>query len=134
LDKANSTKKKEFIDMAKVSCFKVLDRDSLNGDANFKLATIYYNNGANIIMKTMTLDTPIDSIPIYEEMANKLFLQSLPFMQRAFKSKPHCPKIIEGLMGIYYSLNDEENFKKYKALFDKLTEDIQKGLIKEDCI
>jgi hypothetical protein len=36
-------------------------------------------------------------------------------------------------MGIYYSLNDDEEFKKHKALFEKIKADIEAGRIKEEC-
>jgi hypothetical protein len=132
-DKAANTGRKEFLDLAKVTYLTILDRDSLNGDANFKIGAMYYNQGANIIMKTLNFDTPIDSVVIYEEWANKLFKQAEPFMLRAWRAHPNCLKILEGLSGIYYSLNEEERFQKFKALFDKLKENIEKGLIKEDC-
>lgn len=132
-EKAERTGQKEMYDLAKVSYFRVLDIDSTNNDANYNIGIIYYNQGANLIMKVLDFDTPIDSIPIIEEKAKKLFLQARPFMHKANVSRPNCLKIIEGLMGIYYSLNDDENFKKYKALFEKLKADIEAGRVKEEC-
>jgi hypothetical protein len=130
---AEKTGKKEYYDLAKVSYLNVLEQDTANDDANFNMGIIYYNQGANLIMKVLDFDTPLDSISIIEEMAKKLFLQAKPFMHKANYEKPNCQKILEGLMGIYYSLNEEEYFKKYKALFEKLKSDIESGLIKEDC-
>jgi tetratricopeptide (TPR) repeat protein len=132
-DKAEKTGKKEFYDLAKVSYLKVLDIDSLNNDANYNIGIIYYNQGAFLIMKVLDFDTPIDSVQIIEDMAKKFFLQARPFMSRALSARPNCLKILEGLMGIYYSLNDDENFKKYKDLFEKLKADIEAGRIKEEC-
>jgi tetratricopeptide (TPR) repeat protein len=131
-DKAQSLEKKEFYDLAKVSYFRVLDMDSTNKDANYNIGIIYYNQGANLIMKVLDFDTPIDSIPIFEDMAKKYFTQAKPFMLKASKS-PNCMKVIEGLMGIYYSLNDEENYQKIKERFDKIKSEIEAGLIKEEC-
>jgi tetratricopeptide (TPR) repeat protein len=132
-DKADKTGKKELYDLAKVAYLKVLDMDSLNNDANYNIGIIYYNQGANLIMKVLDYDTPIDSVQIIEDWAKKLFMQARPFMHRAIKAKPNCLKILEGLMGIYYSLNDEENFKKFKELFEKLKADIEAGRVKEEC-
>lgn len=132
-DKAEKTGNKEFYDLAKVSYFKVLDIDTANNDANYNIGIIYYNQGAHLIMKVLDFDTPLDSISIIEEMAKKLFIQAKPFMHKANYEKPNCLKILEGIMGIYYSLNDEENFKKYKTLFEKLKSDIESGAVKDDC-
>ncbi len=132
-DKAEKTGKKEYYDLAKVSYLKVLDIDSLNNDANYNIGIIYYNQGAFLIMKVMDFDTPLDSVQIIEDMSRKFFLQARPFMERALRTRPNCPKILEGLMGIYYSLNEEEKFKKYKELFEKLKADIEAGLVKEEC-
>lgn len=132
-EKGARLEKKEFFDLAKVAYFKVLDMDSTNNDANYNIGTIYYNQGANLIMKVLDFDTPIDSIPIFEDMARKLFLQSKPFMLKASSKKENCVKVIEGLMGIFYSLNDEENFKKLKEKLDRIKSDIEAGLIKDEC-
>ena len=132
-EKAEKLGKKEFYDLAKVSYLKVLDLDTANNDANYNMGIIYYNQGAFLIMKVLDFDTPLDSISIIEDMAKKLFIQAKPFMHKANFEKPNCLKILEGLMGIYYSLNDEDNFKRYKALFEKLKSDIESGILKEDC-
>jgi hypothetical protein len=112
MEKAEQTGKKEYFDLAKVSYLRVLDLDTANNDANYNIGIIYYNQGANLIMKVLDFDTPLDSISIIEEMAKKLFIQAKPFMHKANFEKPSCMKILEGLMGIYYSLNDEDNFKE----------------------
>ncbi|MFN5183366.1 MAG: hypothetical protein ACK5D5_10135 [Bacteroidota bacterium] len=132
-EKADKTGRKDYSDLAKVSYFKVLDIDSSNYDANYNIGIIYYNAGANLIMKVLDYDTPLDSITIIEDMAKKLFIQAKPFMHKANLGKPNCLKIMEGLMGIYYSLNEEDTFKKYKELFEKLKSDIESGIIKEEC-
>ena len=131
-EKAQNAEKKEFYDLAKVAYFRVLDMDSTNNDANYNLGIIYYNQGANLIMKVLDFDTPIDSISIFDDMAKKFFTQAKPYMLKASK-KPNCMKVIEGLMGIYYSLNDDENYKKIKEIFDKIKSDIDAGLVKEEC-
>ena len=55
-EKAQNAEKKEFYDLAKVAYFRVLDMDSTNNDANYNLGIIYYNQGANLIMKVLDLD------------------------------------------------------------------------------
>lgn len=131
-EKGLSTGKKELLDLAKVTYLIILEKDSLNGDANFNLATMYYNRGANLILN-MNFDTPLDSVSIIDEMSIKLFKQSTPFMLRAFSSKPNCLKILEGLKGIFNSIRDEEKIKYYTELYDKLKVDIELGNKKEDC-
>ena len=49
-----------------------------------------------------------------------LFLKALPYMLKAYDLNFRRKDVLEGLVGIYYGLNDDEKYEKYKAELDAL--------------
>lgn len=98
---------------------KVLAIDSMNYQANLNTAVIYYNRGASLMENAddnLTIDQLMENI----ETSNNLFLHALPMMKRAYVINPESPDVIEGLAGIYYSLNDDENWMIFQTKLDKI--------------
>ena len=98
---------------------KVLAIDSMNYQANLNTAVIYYNRGA-ALMEDAEDNLTIDQLMENIETSNNLFQHALPMMRRAYAINPESPDVIEGLAGIYYSLNDDENWMVYQTKLDKI--------------
>lgn len=100
----------------------VLSIDPENPEANFNLATLYYNAGANIIN---SLDYDIDLLTLYkaQDACAKLFLKALPYMKKSYQLNYKRKETLIGLSNIYYGLNDEKKFDAYKKELQDLEND-----------
>lgn len=96
---------------------KVLAIDSMNYLANLNTAVLYYNRGADLV-ENPDVNGSIEELIANIELSNQLFLMALPMMQKAYLLNPESPEVIEGLAGIYYSLNDNENWTIYQTKLD----------------
>lgn len=99
---------------------KVLAVDSMNYLANLNTAVMYYNRGADLIVNQDPENTPIEVLMENIATAENLFLKALPLMQKAHEINPTNIEVLEGLSGIYYSLNDMENHLIYQTQLDKI--------------
>ncbi|MBI3136729.1 MAG: hypothetical protein HYZ14_18795 [Bacteroidetes bacterium] len=99
---------------------KVLDADSMNYLANLNAAVMYYNRGADLIVNQDPENTSIEVLMENIATAESLFLKALPLMQKAYAINPTNIEVLEGLSGIYYSLNDIENHLVYQTQLDKI--------------
>jgi len=98
---------------------KVLEIDSMNYLANLNTAVLYYNKGADLIVNQAP-DTPIEVFIENLATSEQLFLQALPMMKKAFAINPESVEVIEGMAGIYFGLNDDENWMIYQTMLDKI--------------
>ncbi len=96
---------------------KVLAIDSMNYLANLNTAVLYYNRGADLV-ENPDVNGSMEQLIANIELSNELFLKALPMMQKAYLLNPESPEVIEGLAGIYYSLNDNENWTIYQTKLD----------------
>ena len=96
---------------------KVLAIDSMNYQANLNTAVIYYNRGADLIENPEGNGT-IEELLANIELSNQLFMKALPMMLKAYAINPESPEVIEGLAGIYYSLNDNDNWIIFQTKLD----------------
>jgi tetratricopeptide (TPR) repeat protein len=99
---------------------KVLEADSMNYLANLNTAVMYYNRGADLIVNQDPENTSIDILMENIATAEALFLKALPLMQKAHAINPGNIEVLEGLSGIYYSLNDMDNYLVYQTQLDKI--------------
>lgn len=120
-DKADNNARffNNYIEIAKVCFNKVLELDPNNPSAMEGLAIVYYNQGAKLI-KDVPIDTPIDEMDKIQEDAKKYFKQALPYMQKAYQAKPQDRRIIEGLTGIYYGLNETDKYIEFRKKLDEI--------------
>ncbi len=114
--------KSEYGEIAKVALMKVIELDPKNISANINLGIVYYNQGVGLINQ-MSIDTPLDKLEVIQDNSNKLFKQSLPFMNKVYSLDPKNLKALESLRQIYQALNETE-----KSLeFNKKLEDAKQG-------
>ena len=100
----------------------VLALDSGNYGANYNLATLYYNRGVYNIQR-ISAENDIPSIQQIQEASRKFFTLALPYMLKAHHMKPERKETILGLEGIHYSLQDEEQSRHYRHLYEELRHD-----------
>jgi tetratricopeptide (TPR) repeat protein len=111
-----------FLEKAKTLYNEVLGLDSNNFSANYNLGILYYNQAVNIINE-MDYDVDIFELGNTQDQTLVLFKKSLPYMQKAYNLDPSKRETLIGLAGIYYSLNEDEKSKAFKALADQMTPD-----------
>jgi hypothetical protein len=99
--------RKDYQDVAKLSLLKVLELDPKNISGNINLGVLFYNEGVELMQK-MEYDVDLSQLSVVQENAEKLFKQSLPFMNKVYELEPKDARAIEGLEGIYHGLNDYE--------------------------
>lgn len=104
---------------------RVLSLDSSNYGANYNLATLYYNRGVYNI-QLITADNDIPSIQQIQEVSREFFTLALPYMLKAHRMRPDRKETILGLEGIHYSLQDEEQSRRYRHLYEELEHDERK--------
>lgn len=100
----------------------VLALDSGNYGANYNLATLYYNRGVYNIQR-ISAENDIPSIQQIQEASREFFTLALPYMLKAHHMKPERKETILGLEGIHYSLQDEEQSRHYRHLYEELRHD-----------
>ena len=71
-------------------------------------------------MEELADDAELEKVIMMEEQAIENFSKSLPFLQKALDSKPNDKSIIQGIIAVYYSLNEMENYVKYANILKKL--------------
>jgi tetratricopeptide (TPR) repeat protein len=105
-----------------VTCFeKVLTIDSLNREANYNIAVIYYNEAVNRILSLDYDALNFEDFSKFEDEVIKQFKKSLPYMKRAYRASPKDPNTLEGLAGIYFGLRDFEASNNYKQQLNLIT-------------
>jgi len=98
-----------------IACFEnVLAFDSLNREANYNIAVIYYNDAVNKILALDYDALNFEDFSSFEDEVIKQFNKSLPYMKRAYRANPKDPNTLEGLAGIYFGLRDFEASNNYK--------------------
>ncbi len=117
--------RREYLDKA-ISCYeKTLSIDSSNYSANYNSGIIYHNLGVDLILDELADDAELEKVIMMEELAIEYFSKSLPFLKRAYDSKPNDKSIIQGIIAVYYSLNEMENYVKYANILKKINAETQ---------
>lgn len=98
---------------------EILEIDPENPAANYNLATIYYNEAADII-NNMDYDMDIFELNKIQDYCIDIFLKALPYMQKSYELKYKLKETLIGLSNIYYGLNDFKKSEEYKKELEKL--------------
>jgi len=108
--------------------FKVaLVLDSTIHDANFNVATAYYNMGVYKVRK-INANTEFDSLIKIQDECIQLFIKALPYMQRAYNVRPRHKDTLKGMWFINRALSEDEKAEYYRGEMERL---IKNGTIEE---
>ena len=110
------------IDSAIVYYKKSLELDSLNFVGNLQLGYVYHNLSIDIIL---AMDPEDDIMTMYEnqEKSSNFGLLSLPYLKIAHQQQPKNTKILYGLAGIYFMLQEKDKSDFYQKLYNDLTKE-----------
>ncbi|MGB3948956.1 MAG: hypothetical protein WBM13_13310 [Bacteroidia bacterium] len=108
----------KYSDLAKAVYQKILSMEPNNISANYSLGIIYYNQAVNLIKASEYVDLSV--IDKLQDESIRLFKASLPFMQTAEKLDPERIATLEGLSGIWFSLNDVAKYNHYQKKLQEL--------------
>lgn len=98
---------------------EILELDPDNPGANYNLATLYYNEAADII-NHMDYDMDIQKLNEVQDYCIEIFLKGLPYMKKAYELNYKRKETLIGLSNIYYGLNDIEKSEQYKKELEEL--------------
>jgi tetratricopeptide (TPR) repeat protein len=110
------------VNFVKSIFLEVLEIDPNNPAANYNLAILYYNKGADVI-NDMDFDMDIMKLNEVQDQCVELFLAALPYMKKAYDLNYKRKETLLGLSNIYYGLNDMEKSEAYK----KELQDLENG-------
>ena len=112
------------IDSAVLYYEKSLLLDSLNFVGNLQLGYVYHNLSIDIILG---MDPEDDIMTMYEnqEKSSNFGLLSLPYLKIAHQQQPKNTKILYGLAGIYFMLQEKDKSDFYQNLYNELTKEQQ---------
>ncbi len=111
--KKDSAKTYKFLNLAKTIYSKVLSLDPNNISANYQMGILYYNQAVNLVL-AQDIDADLVEFTRVIDNSTKLFKESLPFMEKAYSLAPTRIETLQGLTGIYWSLNEPEKSNIYK--------------------
>jgi hypothetical protein len=92
---------------------EILNNDPDNISANYSIGVLYYNKAVAIINE-MDFETDLIALSETQDKTIEIFKKSLPFMEKAYQLNPKRKETLQGLEGIYYSLNENEKYDKIK--------------------
>lgn len=98
---------------------EILEIDPNNPGANYNLATLYYNEAADII-NNMDYDMDIIKLNEIQDYCIDIFLKGLPYMKKSYELNYKRKETLIGLSNIYYGLNDIEKSEQYKKELEEL--------------
>ncbi|HIP36424.1 MAG TPA: hypothetical protein EYG85_06185 [Crocinitomix sp.] len=101
---------------------KVLAIDSTNYSANYGIGISYYNQGADVVEGMDPFSTDIEEIDRIQNESIELFKSGEPYLKKAFEINPNEKEVVEGLTGIYYSLNEDKEYEYFQQLLNKMEE------------
>lgn len=111
----------QFFGMTETLYKQVLTLDTNNWGANYNLSMLYYNYGVDLI-NNMSVTEDIVVIENITDESTALFKKALPYALKANSLKPDRREVLVCLMGIYFSLYEQDKSDEYKAkiaLIDK---------------
>jgi tetratricopeptide (TPR) repeat protein len=110
---------KPYYDKTQEAYLVVLGIDSNNISANYNIAILFYNEGVNII-KNLDYDLDLITLELIQDEVVRLFKQSLPYAERAYRLNPKRKETLIMLSGIYFSLNEMEKSQEIQRQLDEL--------------
>lgn len=108
----------KYSDLAKALYHKILEMEPDNISANYNLGIIYYNQAVNLIKASEYVD--LSEIDKLQNESISLFKESLPIMEKAEDLDPERIATLEGLSGIWFSLNDISKYDHYQKKVQEL--------------
>ncbi|MBL4594846.1 MAG: hypothetical protein JKX68_13690 [Flavobacteriales bacterium] len=105
--------------LIKTLYIEILSIEANNSSANYNLAILYYNQGADII-NNMDYDMDITKLNEVQDRCVELFLKGLPYMKKSYELTPNKMEILIGLKNIYYGLNDLEKSEMFKLKLEHM--------------
>lgn len=99
-----------------------ISKDPDNYDANFNLGAFYFNTGVDTLQwaeKEIPVNNP-EKYAVYKEIANGLFRQALPYLEKADMMKPDRPELMATLKTAYYRLGEMDKYYEISAKIDAL--------------
>lgn len=101
---------------------KVLKFDSSNYLARYNTGIMHYNRGVQITQQLdpARVDVDISTVQKKQDQSTRHFRKALPHMKEAYDQRPKRLETVEGLSGIYYSLNEKERCNHFKQLKQKI--------------
>ena len=117
--KKDSAKTYKFLNLAKALYNRVLLLDPDNISANYQMGILYYNQAVNLVL-AQDIDADLVDITRVIDNSTKLFKESLPFMEKAYTLAPTRIETLQGLTGIYWSLNEPEKSNIYKQKLNEI--------------
>lgn len=119
LFESDRNKNRQFFDSAKTAYIKVLNIDPNNIGANYNMGLLFYNEAVHLI-RQMDYDVDMTALNDIQDNSIVLFKESLPFMEKAYELNPNRKETIQGLSGIYFSLNDIEKYDVFKHKLEEI--------------
>ncbi len=98
---------------------KALTLNENSGLANFNLGALYVNKAVDLMKKANEMDDFGKAEELMKE-ADALFLQALPYMEKAHETSPKDRIILGSLKQITIQLNMTEKYKYYKQIESEL--------------
>lgn len=117
---ANDELSEKYFEKARHEYGEIINMNTTHLSANYNLGILFYNKAVHII-QSMEYDIDLEALSQKEEVCVELFLQALPYVKTAYELDPTRRETLISLKGIYYSLNDQEKYEKYKKELDELS-------------
>lgn len=125
IKEAYKNRKSELLKLAVEAYDKSLVIDTIDNSAYYNIATLYYQQGVNLI-RQLDYATEIPALSAAEDNTFTLYRQSLPYMQKAYKMDPGRLEVLYGLYSIYYSLNEIEKSNEFKDKFERRLKELER--------
>ena len=109
----------QFYGMAEEKYKYVITLDTNNWGANYNLAMLHYNYGADLINNMSVTEDIIEAGLITDE-SKDLLKKALPYAQKAYALKPKKREVLVCLQGIYFALYEFERSDEFKAKVELL--------------
>lgn len=91
---------------------KVLTLDPNNITATYSIGILYYNKAVKLIKASEYVD--ITEINKLQDESIALFRAARPFLEKTLTLDPKREDAVQGLSGIWFSLNDQEKYNYYQ--------------------
>lgn len=115
----HTSQRAEYSEKAKKAYLRVLQKDPENLKANYNMGLVYYND-AVIIINALDYDMDMVALEDIQEECKEIFKKALPYMEKAYTLNPKNKETLTGLSGIYFSLREDDKYKRIKAEAESL--------------
>jgi uncharacterized protein HemY len=100
---------------------RILKMEPNHLQANYNLGIAYYNQGVNLINgASENYDLELANFNRLLEQCSSLFLTALPYLEKVHLLDSTHVNALKALEGVYYNINDYENYNLVKSKLQKL--------------